>query len=454
MVEVCGDGDFRNGKSDFVTPLLKKLLAGLLSLSLVFQPVVLQAQVVSDPNAGTANRPNIGAAPNGIPMVDIATPNGRGLSHNQYHDFNIGQAGLILNNHAGEAGVSRLGGVVPGNPNLRRSGAAGVILNEVTGGGRSALAGPAEVFGRRADVIIANPNGITCNGCGFVNTPRATLTTGIPQMGFDGALTGFNVRGGDVTFGTKGTNFATGAGSMDIFDVVSHTVRFDGAVSGHDVGIIAGAGRFDYATRDMQELSDVAGKPEYAIDGSALGALQADRIRIVATAKGVGVRMRGDMAANAGEITLSADGKIRFNNVSGRDGVTVRSDSDSVTAGKTTSKKNIRIEADKGVTLKTVGADGDLMVDAGHGLLSVEGDAVAGGNALFAASGTITAAQVAADRNLAMRAGNGIDVVAGIAGGQASLYTAGGDINARNGIKAGGGDLRVTAQSGQSLLQH
>ncbi|WP_152971026.1 filamentous hemagglutinin N-terminal domain-containing protein, partial [Rhizobium ecuadorense] len=112
------------------------------------------------------NQPGVGAAPNGVPLIDIVTPNATGLSHNKYDNFNVGTPGLILNNYKGEIGNSNLGGVTPGNPNLNNSSPASVILNEVTSGNRSALNGPTEVFGGRADVVIANPNGITCDGCG------------------------------------------------------------------------------------------------------------------------------------------------------------------------------------------------------------------------------------------------------------------------------------------------
>jgi filamentous hemagglutinin len=302
----------------------RKFIAGTLSALLAFQPVLVQAQqVVADPAA--SHQPGIGAAPNGVPLIDIVTPNARGLSHNRYEKFNVGTPGLILNNHNQEVGTSSLGGVTPGNPNLKDSGPAGVILNEVTRANRSALEGPVEVFGGRADVIIANPNGITCDGCGFINTPRATLTTGVPDIGADGGLNGFTVRGGDVTFGAKGGNFAAGQGAVDLFDVVSRTIRIDGPVHGRDLRLTAGSNRFDYASGEATALEGTGGAPEYAIDGSALGAMQADRIKMVVTEKGAGVRMRGDMAANAGELTLSADGKISLGNASGRDGVTIQS---------------------------------------------------------------------------------------------------------------------------------
>ncbi|KAB2719501.1 hypothetical protein, partial [Brucella intermedia] len=111
----------------------RKGLATLLSGLLVLQPVLLQAQQITpDVNAPAANQPGVGAAPNGVPLVDIVAPNSQGLSHNKYHDFNVRPSGAILNNLNAEHGTSQLGGVTPGNPNLKHSGPASVILNEVT----------------------------------------------------------------------------------------------------------------------------------------------------------------------------------------------------------------------------------------------------------------------------------------------------------------------------------
>ncbi len=114
-------------------------------------------------------------------VVNIATPNGAGLSNNHFRDYNVGANGLILNNATGKTQGTQLGGIILGNPNLKGQ-AAQVILNQVTGGNRSTLAGYTEVAGQSARVIVANPHGITCQGCGFINTPRATLTTGKPIM--------------------------------------------------------------------------------------------------------------------------------------------------------------------------------------------------------------------------------------------------------------------------------
>ncbi|MGO7611092.1 hemagglutinin repeat-containing protein [Rhizobium ruizarguesonis] len=393
--------------------LFRQSLALLLSSLLVLQPMLANAQSVSaGTTAPSANQPGVGTAPNGVPLIDIVTPNSKGLSHNKYDNFNVGTPGLILNNFKGEVGNSNLGGVTPGNPNLNSSGPASVILNEVISGNRSALNGAIEVFGGRADVVIANPNGITCDGCGFINTPHATLTTGAPDIGADGRLNGFTVKGGDVTIGPNGGNFAAGLGAVDLFDIVSRTVHVNGPVYGKDLRVTAGRNQFDYAAGNATPLAATSGTPEYAIDGSALGAMQADRIKVVVTEKGAGVRMRGDMAANAGELSLSADGKISLGNVSGQQGVSISSKA-KVTASKLTSKAKVAVQADQGITLDTVAADDDILLSSGSGLLSVGGEVNSAASVLMSSSGGIAAGSVMAGQILTLSATSGDIQIAG-----------------------------------------
>ncbi|TBC90108.1 filamentous hemagglutinin N-terminal domain-containing protein (plasmid) [Rhizobium leguminosarum] len=403
-------------------------LALVLSALLVFQPMLANAQSVSaSTTAPAANQPGVGVAPNGVPLIDIVTPNATGLSHNKYDNFNVGTPGLILNNYKGEVGTSNLGGLTPGNPNLNTSGPASVILNEVTSGNRSALNGPTEVFGGRADVVIANPNGITCDGCGFINTPHATLTTGAPQIGADGKLNGFIVNGGDVTIGPNGGNFAAGPGAVDLFDIVSRAVHVNGPVYGKDLRVTAGASNFDYATGNSQALAPISGTPEYAIDGAALGAMQADRIKIVVTEKGAGVRMSGDLAANTNELSLSADGKISLGNVSGQQDVSISSKA-KVTAAKVASKAKVAVQADQGITLDTVAADGDIVLSSGSGLLSVGAEVNSAANVLMSSDAGIAAGSVTA--------GNAL-----------TLSSTSGDIQVAGAVK-GTGVLSITATSG------
>ncbi|MGO7589981.1 hemagglutinin repeat-containing protein [Rhizobium leguminosarum] len=405
--------------------LFRQSLALLLSSLLVLQPMLANAQSVSaGTTAPAANQPGVGTAPNGVPLIDIVTPNSKGLSHNKYDNFNVGTPGLILNNFKGEVGNSNLGGVTPGNPNLNSSGPASVILNEVISSNRSALNGAIEVFGGKADVIIANPNGITCDGCGFINTPHATLTTGVPDISADGALKGFTVNGGDVTIGPNGGNFAAGPGAVDLFDIVSRSVHVNGAVYGKDLRVTAGRNQFDYATGNATPLAATSGTPEYAIDGSALGAMQADRIKVVVTEKGAGVRMRGDMAANAGELSLSADGKISLGNVSGQQGVSISSKA-KVTASKVTSKAKVAVQADQGITLNTVAADDDILLSSGSGLLSVGGEVNSGANVEMTSAAGIAADSVMAGQMLTLSATSGDIQIAGAAkSGDALAITA------------------------------
>ncbi|NLS19406.1 filamentous hemagglutinin N-terminal domain-containing protein [Rhizobium sp. P40RR-XXII] len=408
--------------------LAHQLLAVTLSALLFLQPAIANAQSVSaSTTAPAANQPGVGTAPNGVPLIDIVTPNGTGLSHNKYDNFNVGTPGLILNNFNGEVGTSNLGGATPGNPNLRNSGPASVILNEVTSGNRSALNGPTEVFGGRADVVIANPNGITCSGCGFINTPHATLTTGVPNIGADGRLTGFTVNGGDVTFEGAGGNFAAAPGAVDLFDVVSRNIHVNAPVYGKTIRLTGGASQYNYATGEATALTATSGTPEYAIDGTALGAMQADRIKVVVTEKGAGVKMSGDMAANAGELILSADGKISIGNASGRDGVTITS-KQKVMAAKVTSKQKVTAQADQGITLQSVAADNDVALSSGTGLLSIAGD-------------------VNSATNLAMTSAGGIAAANVTAGGTATLSASAGNIGL-TGAATSGGALSIVATSG------
>ncbi|MGG6124916.1 filamentous hemagglutinin N-terminal domain-containing protein, partial [Pantoea allii] len=75
---------------------------------------------------------------------------------------------------------------------------ARVILNEVNSTNPSQLRGYMEVAGGRAQVIVANPSGIVCDGCGTINAGRMTLTTGKPQLNADGSIAGYHVERGVV----------------------------------------------------------------------------------------------------------------------------------------------------------------------------------------------------------------------------------------------------------------
>src|SRR5215217_80401 len=151
-------------------------LSMLCALSLVCFVAPAQAQIVVDHAAPRQQQPTVLNAGNGVPLINIQTPSAAGVSRNTYTQFDVQQHGVILNNARTNA-QTQLGGWVQGNPWLA-NGTARVILNEVNSNNPTFLRGYIEVGGDRAQVIVANPTGITCNGCGYINASRATLTTG------------------------------------------------------------------------------------------------------------------------------------------------------------------------------------------------------------------------------------------------------------------------------------
>lgn len=289
-------------------PPLRGVTGTLLCYPFFLFPLTASAaDIVVDPASPSSQKTQVTTANNGVPLIQIAAPNARGLSHNQYTDFNVTSQGLILNN-AQSATTSQLGGAVLANPNLQQAGAtANIILNEVTSNNRSRLEGFQEVAGDRADLILANPNGITCQGCGFINTPRATLATGKPLVD-NGNLQGFDIRGGDILIEGAGAN----ARAADAFDLITRRLRIEGVIHGQEVNLITGANRIDYATRNTSALASSEDAPGYLIDSSGLGGVFANRIFLLGNEQGVGVRLRGDMATSVGEIALQNDGRIEL----------------------------------------------------------------------------------------------------------------------------------------------
>lgn len=248
-------------------------------------------------------------SPNGVPVVDINTANAAGLSHNTFTRYDVNPNGLVLNNGntSQMARQSELAGQVMANTNL--SNEARIILNEVISPNRSTLAGFTEVVGGKADVIVANPYGITCSGCGYINTDSVTLTTGTPTIGADGRLTGFAVKQGDILINGNGLN----ASAQQVLDLVARSVKVDGQVNAVDLGVATGANAWDYTSRSVTGAVVANGTvPGYAIDSTVLGGMYAGRIRLMATEAGVGVRMLGDAAATADDFTLNAAGQVEL----------------------------------------------------------------------------------------------------------------------------------------------
>jgi filamentous hemagglutinin len=273
----------------------------LLALGAV-QPV--QAGVVADGSAPGGQQPTIINSANGTPQVNIQTPSAAGVSRNVYSQFDVDKKGVVLNNSHGNT-QTQIAGMVNGNPWLAK-GEAKVILNEVNARDPSQLNGFIEVAGRKAQVVIANPSGITCNGCGFINANRATLTTGQVQMN-NGQLTGYNVDRGEIVIQGNGLD----SSQQDSTDLISRAVKVNAGIWAKELNVTTGRNQVDAAHQRIDKKADDGSvRPSLAVDVSQLGGMYANKIRLMGTESGVGVHNAGALGASAGDVVVNADGTL------------------------------------------------------------------------------------------------------------------------------------------------
>ena len=244
----------------------------------------------------------------GATVIDIEKPNAAGVSHNLYRDFNVGANGTILNNNGDDVSHSTFGNIARNN-NLT-DGSASVILNEVTSKNASSLKGFIEVNGQKADVVIANPNGITCSGCSFVNTNKAILTTGKVNMTDDGAIGSYTVTGGTLTIGENGMNAANGYAVL-----LADAIKINGKVQANNALVSAGNFTMDNSSGSVTSagkkatLIQMTVNPQYSIDVSSLGGIEANSISMVGNNIGFGVRNKGSIISN-GTLMLTSNGNL------------------------------------------------------------------------------------------------------------------------------------------------
>ena len=422
----------------------RQAVAWITLIAYIGQPMAATAQVIAAQNAAAQNRPVIDNTANGIPLVQIVAPNAAGISHNQFTQYNVDPGGLILNN-SNAAVQTQQAGYVSANPNMA-GGTARIILNEVTSTSQSQLNGYTEVAGTRAEVIIANPNGINCNGCGFINTSRGVLTTGTPVFGGSGSLDSFRVTGGQITVGSGGLI----DGSTDQLDLIARSVKVNDTLwANNNLNVITGTNQVNYANLGVQVITGDANKPTVGIDVAQLGGMYANKIKLIGTETGVGVNSQGTLAAQAGDFTLDNQGQITL-------------------AGATSASGNLTITGIVGTTNSgTLYSEQNVLITdhgaiANSGILSARGNLTLDG-ASISSSGTLGAG-IAKDGTVALTDGtdtrqgvmkliatNQIDATGqNIAG--TGLSMAGNTINLANSqAMVGGGGAILTATAGDII---
>lgn len=452
-------------------------------------PMWANAQVVG---AG-ANAPSVIQTQNGLQQVNITKPSGAGVSLNTYSQFDVPKPGVIVNNSPTLTNTQQAG-YINGNPNLGPNGSARIIINQVNSPNPSQLRGFVEIAGQRAEMIISNPSGLVVDGGGFINTSRAILTTGTPNLNPDGSLAGFSVTRGLIAVQGAGLN----ATNVDQVDLISRAVQANAAIYATNLNVIAGANRVNHDTLEATRIQGDGAAPAVAIDVAQLGGMYSNRILLVGTEGGVGVRNAGSIAADAMGLTLTTDGRlIQSGKVSsagnaaisaaggvensgttyGQQSVSVNTGADVVNTGTLAAQHHVGVTAgalnSTGLLAAGVNSDGsvtqtgDLQL-ATTGQLNATGKNVAGGNvsakgygvnlagSTTAANGDLSLTATAGDVNFtnatasaqgaitANAAGTVINDGGNLTSGGATSLT-GNDVSNRNGAVSSQGPLSVTA---------
>ena len=289
------------------------------SFYLVFSPLFsFQVFAQTLPINPVENNAVLGTSSNNIPVLNITKPTNSGVSVNKFNDFNVGKEGLIVNNlNLQDYNITYKSSLsnqhVEFNPNFRDGDSAKIILNEVVSNSKTLMNGYTEIYGRKADYIVANPNGITCNGCGFINTSRLSLITGNSNI-VNGDIESFKISPtAQLRINGVGVeNF--GFYSSSPADLVSNAIKISGEVlSNSDLRILSGNDKYDWKNQTI--FSTDKYNPEVAVDVSALGGMKARNISIIASQRGFGINLDGNLIADTGNIEITADGEIKVKNL-------------------------------------------------------------------------------------------------------------------------------------------
>ncbi|MDR6393075.1 filamentous hemagglutinin N-terminal domain-containing protein [Paraburkholderia phenoliruptrix] len=277
-----------------------KLVIGLASTVAV--ATAHAAGIVPDGNTATAVTGPLG----GRQTVNIASSLG-GVSNNTYTSFNVSKAGVDLNN----VGIN-----------------ARAIVNQVTSTNPSLIQGDITVLGPRANVILANPNGITIDGGSFVNAGHVVLSTGqvsfndlVPAPGITQRNVVLTTNRGAITVGPGGLS-----GTLVNLDLIAKQLSLNGPVTNNFTtstgGVRATIGdstnSFDTSLSPsdnnhdwlISSTSPGSTSSSVAVDITSLGGLTGGRVQLIVTDKGAGVRNAGAIYASAGDVVVSALGDV------------------------------------------------------------------------------------------------------------------------------------------------
>ncbi|WDA46511.1 hemagglutinin repeat-containing protein [Fusobacterium nucleatum] len=315
---------------------MKGSLKRLIAIFMLFLHIVSLADGIV-PDNGASKNLQLDKAANGVPLVNIEAPDNNGISHNVYKEYNVDERGAILNNSK-DLTNSQLGGLIYGNPNLQNTNEASTIINEVSGVNRSRIEGYQEIAGKKANYILANPNGIYVNGAGFINTGNVTLTTGSRNN-----LQ--NPEKGIIEVAGKGLDLR----NINKAELVARVAELSAPIyGGEEVNLKLGS-------------QGQSNKPEYALDAKALGSIYAGRINIVVNEDGVGVKTEAPIYATKGDVVISSKGKVYLKDTQAKGDIKISSTETEISE-KLISENKINIENKKLLNKGEIVANNDVTI--------------------------------------------------------------------------------------------
>ena len=370
------------------------------------QSMVLAAPIMPDNNAVITERPLVQETANQIPLVNVTAPTNGGVSMNKYDQFNVEKQGAILNNSY-VTSKTELAGYVQGNSNMV-NGTAKVIVNQVTSDTPTSMNGYLEVAGQKASVVVANPNGITVDGGGFLNTEHAVLTTGRAELDGAGNLQNYRVEQGKVSIEGKGLD----GKRADSVSILARTIDVNAGVWANKLNTRTGQNHIDANNLKATALesSTVETKPTIGLDVAAVGGMYANHITMVGTEAGVGVNLNG-VVAGTQSVSVDANGHLSVNGTlqsdtslvakanSIQNTKTIASGGDLAletkeltNTGHITSAKNGHVKVEETLTNNNTMAAGANTQGAltGNGSLSIEAGTVRNTDAVIVSGGTTT----------------------------------------------------------------
>ena len=386
----------RNHTKQLARKIMSLLLAGVFFADTA---IFAEAPILPDQRAPGNRQPLVQETENGIPLVNMAAPSAGGVSRNDYDRFNVPEKGVILNNSY-TLSKTELAGYVQGNANMAQ-GPAKIIVNQVTSGNPTTMNGFLEVAGHKADVIIANPNGITVNGGGFINTARAILTTGKPEYDNKERLKDFRIDN-DATILITGNGL--NGKKADTLELYTRAAEIKAAIFGNTVHVTTGANVIDANTGKVTAIEGKGKKPEIAIDVKDLGGMYAGRIFLIGNEKGLPIDIKGAIESqhmvldnqgnlyHAGtthsteDMTIHAKDIQNTGTMAASGNMTLRADGQVVNDKTIGSVRNMAITANQVTNHKTIASEKDLSITT----TSEEENALDNSNSEILANGNVT----------------------------------------------------------------